>query len=166
MAMPQHKNSCPGVMKFTILVDPSLIIINYNLSSSDLYLGVEQKVLKRNNAISLYDLFGHALAQNTLRRGHEFYNFTVSIVCLPDVPRLKKKYMANRAPFDHKNSLPWGNKTLIYLEPFCSLLLYTQFACILGPELRRILCFRIMHVHCIINKYNKTWPGVMKFTIP
>ena len=63
-------------------------------------------------------LFGHALAQNTLRRGHEFYNFTVSIVCLPDVPRLKKKYMANRAPFDHKNSLPWGNKTLIYIEPF------------------------------------------------
>ena len=62
-------------MKFTILVDPSLIIINYNLSLSDLYLGVEQKVLKRNNAISLYDLFGHALAQNTLRRGHEFLQF-------------------------------------------------------------------------------------------
>ena len=27
MATPLHKNFCPGVMKFTILLDPSLVII-------------------------------------------------------------------------------------------------------------------------------------------
>ena len=27
MATPLHKNPCPGVMKFTVLVDPSLVII-------------------------------------------------------------------------------------------------------------------------------------------
>ena len=31
--------------------------------------------LKKNNAFTLYDLYGHALAQEPLPRGHEIYNF-------------------------------------------------------------------------------------------
>ena len=31
LAMPQHSNICPGVMKFKILVDPSLFIITRHL---------------------------------------------------------------------------------------------------------------------------------------
>ena len=40
MAPPLHQNPSPGVMKFTILVDPSLVIITVNnvLSLSDLCL--------------------------------------------------------------------------------------------------------------------------------
>ena len=29
MATTKHKNPCPGVMKFSILVDPSLVIITF-----------------------------------------------------------------------------------------------------------------------------------------
>ena len=32
IATPYHKNPCPKVMKFTILVDPSLVIITIHLS--------------------------------------------------------------------------------------------------------------------------------------
>ena len=36
---------------------------------------IEKKIFKRNNAFSLYDLYGHALAQEPCPRGHEIYNF-------------------------------------------------------------------------------------------
>ena len=32
MAMPEHKNTAPGVMKLTILVDASYVIISFVLS--------------------------------------------------------------------------------------------------------------------------------------
>ena len=35
MATPQHKNPCPGVMKFTIWVDPSFVHHYYTLSLSE-----------------------------------------------------------------------------------------------------------------------------------
>ena len=62
----KHKNSRPGGHKFTILVDPSLVIIT-------LYIFVWSKsgsreFLKRNNAFSLYDLI-YVLAQEPLQRG-------------------------------------------------------------------------------------------------
>ena len=34
-----------------------------------------EEYFKRNNAISVYDLYGHALAMNPCPRGHEIYNF-------------------------------------------------------------------------------------------
>ena len=34
-----------------------------------------EKDFKRNNAISQYDLYGHALAKNPCPRGHEINNF-------------------------------------------------------------------------------------------
>ena len=48
MTTPYGKNPCPGVMKVTILVDPSLvIIILYNVHRlSDLRLGVNNKIFK------------------------------------------------------------------------------------------------------------------------
>ena len=38
----KHKNPCPGVMKFTIYVDPSLVIISIYLNC----LGIENKIFK------------------------------------------------------------------------------------------------------------------------
>ena len=48
MAMPQHKKPCPGIMKFTILVDSSFchLYFIHVLSLSDLCLGVEKKILE------------------------------------------------------------------------------------------------------------------------
>ena len=31
MATPQHKNPCPGVMKVTISVDPSLVMVTITI---------------------------------------------------------------------------------------------------------------------------------------
>ena len=46
-------------MKFTILVDPSLVIINiYFFWLINAWERIE-KGFERNNAISLYDLYGH-----------------------------------------------------------------------------------------------------------
>ena len=43
---------------------------NYNtLCLFDLCLIVEKKIIKENNAVSLYDLYGHALAQEPLPQG-------------------------------------------------------------------------------------------------
>ena len=37
--------------------------------------GSKEEDFERNNAFSLYDLYGHALAQVPLPRGHEIYNY-------------------------------------------------------------------------------------------
>ena len=37
--------------------------------------GSREEDFKRNNAFSLYDLYGHALAQEPLPQVHEIYNF-------------------------------------------------------------------------------------------
>ena len=37
--------------------------------------GSREEDFQRNNAFSLYDLYGHALAQEPCPRGHEIYNF-------------------------------------------------------------------------------------------
>ena len=70
---PQHKTPCPGgheIYNFGRL----FLGHYYNiLSLSDICMGIDKKfykeigdrqeVLKRNNACSLYDLYGHNLAQ-------------------------------------------------------------------------------------------------------
>ena len=70
-----------GVLKFAILVDPSLVITIIYLVCLIYSVGVEKKILKKNNAFSLYDLYGHALAQEPLPRGHEIYNFGRPFLC-------------------------------------------------------------------------------------
>ena len=37
--------------------------------------GSREKDFKGNYTLSLYDLYGHTLAQEPLHRGHEIYNF-------------------------------------------------------------------------------------------
>ena len=37
--------------------------------------GSRKEDFQRNNAVLLYDLYGHSLAQEPLPRGHEIYNF-------------------------------------------------------------------------------------------
>ena len=68
MARPSTKTPVPEVMKFTIVVDPSLVIITtlHIFSLSD---------FQRNNAFSLFDLYGKIWKNNPCPEGHEFYSF-------------------------------------------------------------------------------------------
>ena len=61
MVTPYHKNPCPRSHDKKILARPFLGHHNYTLSLSDLHLSVDRKIIKKNNAFSLYDLNGHAL---------------------------------------------------------------------------------------------------------
>ena len=73
--MSKHKNLCTGVMKFTILVDPSFGIITiYILSLSEPCTRVEKKIFYEILNFTLYT------TQNYLDPlgwmvGHEIYNF-------------------------------------------------------------------------------------------
>ena len=62
MATPNIRTPALGVMKFTILVDPSLVIITLYLC-----LGVE-KIFKKIMHFH-YMTYGHTLAQELLPRG-------------------------------------------------------------------------------------------------
>ena len=62
-------------MKFTILVDPSSVIITIYLVCLIYGMpGSRAEDFKRNNAFSLNDLYGHAPAQEPLPRGQIIYN--------------------------------------------------------------------------------------------
>ena len=68
--MGTHKNPCPGVMKFTHLVDPPLVIITILLSLCLIYALVwRRRFFKKKDAFSLYTLYGHILAQGPLYQG-------------------------------------------------------------------------------------------------
>ena len=63
---PSTKTFSPGVMKFTFCI----------LRLYDLCLGGEKKGFKTKTAISLFDLYDHALThKNMCSRGHKIYNF-------------------------------------------------------------------------------------------
>ena len=55
--------------KFTILAQPFLVIITIYKFVWTMSGRVEKKIIYRNNAFSLYDLYGHTLAQEPLPRG-------------------------------------------------------------------------------------------------
>ena len=59
LATPLHKNPCPGGYIIYNFGGPFLGHHYYNLSFSDLCLGVEKKEFHRNNIFSLYNLYGH-----------------------------------------------------------------------------------------------------------
>ena len=61
-------------MKFTILVDPSFVIINI-LSLSDLCLGVEKKIFKEIMHFHYMTYMATPLHKNPCPGGHEIYNF-------------------------------------------------------------------------------------------
>ena len=59
-----------GIMKFTILVDPTLVIVHYfTLRLSDLCLGVEKKMFKEMMHFHYMSLYGNTLAQEPLPWG-------------------------------------------------------------------------------------------------
>ena len=69
MAVPQHKNPCPGVMKFTILVDPFLVIITLNVVSL-VYAWEKRRRLIFKEIHQFYPKF-----TSLWGGGHEIYNF-------------------------------------------------------------------------------------------
>ena len=68
---PSTHTPVPEVIKFTVLVHPSLssLLYTYVLSLSDPCQGEEKKDFKGNYAFSQCVLRSHALAQETLFRG-------------------------------------------------------------------------------------------------
>ena len=62
--------------------------------------GSREEDFQRNNAFSLYDLYGLALAQEPLPRGHEIYNFgrpflghPTYLVCLIYAWELRRRFL-------------------------------------------------------------------------
>ena len=66
VATPKHKIICLGVVKFTILVDPSLV--NFTKYSVCVIYPQDwkRKGFKRVNVLSPYDVYCYALRQETL----------------------------------------------------------------------------------------------------
>ena len=60
------QDPCPDGHEIYNLVRPLLGHHYYILSLSDLCMGGKKKIFKRHNAFSLYDLYGHTLAQEPL----------------------------------------------------------------------------------------------------
>ena len=84
MPKPQHKNPCPGVMKLPILVDRSLVIITIYLVYL-IYAWEQRRRFFKNNAFLLYELHGHALAQEPCFGGHEIHNYERPSLGLSDL---------------------------------------------------------------------------------
>ena len=62
-------------MKFIIFADPSLVIITL-FSLFDLCLRIEEKMFQNtNNAFSVYNLYDHIQAQESLHRGSRNLQF-------------------------------------------------------------------------------------------
>ena len=91
--------------------------------------GSREEDFKRNNAFSLYDLYGHALAQEPLPWGHEIYNFckpflrhhyyipSLSLPC----PRVERNVFMNLTLFNLQLP-PLGMRgATYYIWPFFSL---------------------------------------------
>ena len=75
MATTYHKNPCPGGHKIYNFDRPFLGNRYVILSLSELCLEVEKKIFIRNNAVSLYNLYGHALAYGALFQGSWNFQF-------------------------------------------------------------------------------------------
>ena len=85
----------PGVIKFTILADPSFASLLYTYFVWSMYGSTQD--FERNNAFWLYDLYGHTLAQEPLLRGSWLpfelgvMKFTISsLLTLCNIPNLVK----------------------------------------------------------------------------
>ena len=61
MVTPYHRNPCPGVTKFTILEEASMLIIT--IYSVCLFDTREYRRFFKNNAFLLFDQYGQALTQ-------------------------------------------------------------------------------------------------------
>ena len=66
-------------MKFTIFVDPFLVIITIYLLCLFYAWEKGRTILKNNHLFSLYNLYVYGQAQEPLPRGHENYNFGRSV---------------------------------------------------------------------------------------
>ena len=129
MATPKHKKLYPWGREIYNWSLPYLDYQYYILRLSDQCPEVKKK--RRNNAFSMYNLYGHARAQTLLHRGHEIYNFVItfldhhynkrsfSYLC----PGVEKKILKEKHrlyTFTPKIISPWGgdNKIHNFLSPY------------------------------------------------
>ena len=69
MATPLHKNSCPGGHEIYSFGKHFLVHYYYILRFFHLYAGVKKNIFKEILHFLLYDLYGHASAQEPLFLG-------------------------------------------------------------------------------------------------
>ena len=81
LTTPQHRNPYPRGHEINNFGRPFLCNHHYMLLLSGLFRGV-QKNLKKNNVFSLFDLFGHILAQESLSKGPQNLQFWQTLPCL------------------------------------------------------------------------------------
>ena len=119
------------------MVDPSLVIITYNiLSLSDLCLGIEKKIFKE--IMQFHNMTYMAMPQpkNPCSKSHQIYNFGKpflghhyyilsfkSDLCLGVEKKIFKEimhfyYMTNMAMPLHKNPYPGGHEIYNFLSPY------------------------------------------------
>ena len=71
----QHKNPCPEGHEINNFGRPFLGHHQFIFSLSDLFPGNIFSDIKKNDVFSLYDIYKHALPQESLSPGYEIYNF-------------------------------------------------------------------------------------------
>ena len=137
---PKTRTPAPGIMEFTILVDPSLD--TYFVWSMP---GPRDEDLERNDAISssLYYLNGHTLAQEPLHKGvcnlKVWYTLPWSSLLYSQIAwnmrRRRKEFLKKNTLFTAKLSpLGWGYA----IYNIC------------------LITLKILHVH---TKFCKDWPS-------
>ena len=96
MILFQYNYPCYGVMKFTILVDPSMVTITIQVVCLKLCLGVEQKIFIE--IIHFHYMIYMAMPQhkNPCPGGHEIYNFGGPflghhLICLNHAPVQRRR---------------------------------------------------------------------------
>ena len=120
MAMPQHKNPCPGCHEIYNFVKPFLGNNDYTLSLSDLCLGAQKRIFKE--IIHSHYMIYMTMPQhkNTYPKGCEIYNFcrhllghyyqtftgSLSDLCLGVVKKFLKEIM--HFHYSIYMTLPWN----------------------------------------------------------
>ena len=86
------QNPCYGAIRFTIFVNSSFVI-NTILSVCQIYASEYRISKKWNHSFSLFDLYGHSRAKQTLNRGHEIWkrymydiHFELHFISMTNIP--------------------------------------------------------------------------------
>ena len=102
MATAQHKNPCPGVMKLTIQVHPSLVIITIYLVYL-IYAWEQRRRFLKRDVFLIYELLVYGRPPSTRTPAPGVMKFTILVdtslviiiihlVCLNHVPEQRRKF--------------------------------------------------------------------------
>ena len=161
MVMPQHKNPSPRVIKFTILVDPSVVIITI---CKHLICLIHAPVQPRREEILHFHYMAMPQHKNPCPRDHEIDNFgrpflgqhyyilSLSDLCLGVEKKISKEilhfhYMTYMAMTQHKNPCSGGLEICNFGRPFLGHHYYILNLSDLCQRVEKEIFKEIMHFH-------------------